>query len=47
MDINQKREELKKVYPNSKQWHEKVNKMPENQVTAIFIRFQAQGRLGK
>lgn len=47
MDVNQQREELKKAYPNSKQWHKKVDRMPENQVTAIYIRFRAEGKLGK
>jgi hypothetical protein len=44
---NQEREELKKAYPNSKQWHEKVDKMPDDQVAAVYIRLRSQGRLGK
>ncbi len=46
MTINQ-REELKKAYPNSRDWHEKVNKMSSEQVTAIYIRLKAQGKLGR
>lgn len=42
-----KREELKKAYPNSDSWKEKVEKMSEGQVTAIYIRLKAQGKLGK
>lgn len=44
---NQDREELKKAYPKSKQWHEKVDNMSPGQVTAIYIRLRAQGKLGK
>lgn len=46
MPINE-REELKKAYPNSKQWHEKVEKMSADQVTAIYIRLRSQGKLGR
>lgn len=44
---NREREELKKAYPNSKQWHDKVNKMTDSQVAAIYIRLRAKGKLGK
>lgn len=44
---NQEREELKKAYPHSKHWHEKVEKMAPSQVTAVYIRLRAAGRLGK
>lgn len=47
MSIHQKREELKKVYPNSDTWAGRVDKMSEPQVTAIFIKFQSEGRLGR
>lgn len=47
MDINQKREELKKAYPNSVQWQEKVKKMSNTQVTAIYIRLSSERKLGK
>lgn len=46
MPINE-REELKKAYPNSQRWHERVDKMPPDQVTAIYIRLRSQGKLGK
>lgn len=44
---NKEREELKKAYPKSKKWHDKVNKMSPNQVTAIYIRLKSEGKLGK
>jgi hypothetical protein len=42
-----KREELKKLYPNSKGWAEKVNNMPDKQVEAIFIKFKNENKLGR
>lgn len=42
----QQREELKKAYP-SQRWAEKVDKMSAQQVTAIYIRLRAQGKLGR
>lgn len=47
MGKNQEREELKKAYPNSEQWHDKVNKMSDDQVTAIYIRLRNERKLGK
>ena len=44
---HQEREELKKAYPNSKKWAEKVDRMPPDQVTAIYIKLRAQRKLGK
>lgn len=44
MDTNQKRQELLKVYPH---WTDKVAKMSDAQVTAIFLRLQSSGKLGK
>ncbi len=44
---NQEREELKKAYPGSGQWCAKVDAMSPEQVTAIYIRLRAQGKLGK
>lgn len=41
------REELKKLYPNSKSWVEKVNNMSDKQVTAIFLRFKNENKLGR
>lgn len=40
------REEIKKAYPKSKNWHARVDKMSEQQVIAIYIRMKAQGKLG-
>lgn len=42
-----KREELKKAYPKSENWHRKVDKMTPDQVTAIYIRLKSEGKLGK
>lgn len=47
MGTNQEREALKKLYPNSDSWQDKVKNMPEDQVTAIYIRFKTEGKLGK
>jgi hypothetical protein len=44
MDDNQKREALKKVYPSAK-WATKVDKMSSAQVTAVFLRLQAEKKL--
>lgn len=44
MDDNQKREALKKVY-SSKRWADKVDKMSPAQVTAIYLRLQAEKKL--
>lgn len=45
-DIDQKREELKKLY-RSDGWMYKVKKMSDAQVIAIYRRFAAEGKLGK
>lgn len=47
MASDQEREELKKLYPGNKRWAEKVNKMSEEQVTAIYLRYRSEGKLGK
>lgn len=46
-DIDQKREELKKVYPNNQGWAARVANMPDSQVVAIFLKFQSEGKLGR
>lgn len=38
------REAVKQVYPY-KTWYERVNKMTEAQVVALYMRFKAQGKL--
>lgn len=43
MAVNQK-EELKKVYP-SKKWAERVDKMSEAQVAAVYLRLKRQGKV--
>lgn len=41
------REELKKLYPKSDSWRAKVDKMSSAQVTAIYLKFKREGKLGK
>lgn len=43
MAVNQ-REELKKIYP-SKKWAEKVDKMSESQVAAVYLRLKQQSKV--
>ncbi|WPJ30663.1 hypothetical protein [Streptomyces phage Psst1] len=43
--ISQQRELIKQAYPHSKTWPAKVSKMPEGQVTAIFLRLKRQGKI--
>lgn len=38
------RELLKQAYPN-KTWAKRVDKMPEDQVIAVFKRLKAQGKI--
>lgn len=47
MDDAQKREELKKAYPNAPKWNKKVDKMSSEQLAAVYIRLVSQGKLGK
>lgn len=44
MNLMQKRETLKGVYPGPK-WTEKVNAMPDSQVTAMYLRLKSQGKV--
>jgi hypothetical protein len=39
------REAIKQAYPHSKTWLAKVDKMPESQVTAIYLRLKGQGKI--
>ena len=41
------RQALKRAYPKSKLWHDKVDRMTVEQVTAVYIRLRAQGKLGR
>ena len=45
MSIEQMRAELIKVYAPSDSWAFKVRKMSDNQVIAIFRRFQRDGKI--
>lgn len=42
--MQQKREALKGAYPGEK-WQSKVAKMPESQVTAVYLNLKAQGKV--
>lgn len=46
-DLDQKKQELLKLYPKSKGWAEKVKHMPSEQVTAIYLRYRSEGKLRK
>lgn len=37
-----KREAIKKAYPNSPTWAARVDKMPDNQVVAVYSRLMAK-----
>jgi len=43
-DINQQRESVYKV-SKSPGWRAKVSKMPDSQITAIYIRLRSEGKL--
>lgn len=42
MNTEQKRQWLTALYPNSKTWADKVKKMPDSQVTAIYLKKVSQ-----
>lgn len=44
MSSASKRELIKQAYP-TKTWKAKVDKMPDNQVTAVYLRLKGQGKL--
>ena len=46
MTTNEKRAAIARVYP-SKSWQEKVAKMSDNQVIAIYQKFLADGKFGQ
>lgn len=46
-NIEQEREAIKNAYPHSERWAEKVDKMEAAQVSAVYIRLRAQGKLGR
>lgn len=43
--IVKQREALKSAYPKSKKWATKVDKWPDNQVAAVYIRLKNQNKL--
>lgn len=45
MGLQKEREAIKKIGLFPKQWAEKVDKMPDSQVLAIYIRLKSQGKL--
>lgn len=46
-DLEQKRQELLKLYPKSAGWADKVKHMSSEQVTAIYLRYRSEGKLRK
>ncbi len=42
--VSEKRELLKKAY-RSKKWADKVDRMPEDQVVAVFLRLKSQNKI--
>lgn len=45
MDENQQREAIKTVY-SSQSWRDKVDAMSPEQITAVYLRFVREGKLG-
>jgi hypothetical protein len=45
-DIDKKRTAVSNAY-SGKKWQDKVAKMPEDQVVAVYLRLQAQNKLPK
>lgn len=43
-DISKKREAVKGAY-KGKQWRDKVDAMPEDQVIAVYLRLQSQKKI--
>lgn len=41
---HKEREQLKKVYPSSK-WAQKVDKMSESQLVAVYMRLKQQNKI--
>ncbi len=46
MDDYAMRQWLKTAYPGEK-WSKKVDKMPASQVSALYLKFQKEGRFNK
>lgn len=46
-DIEQKRKMVQEAYPLSSEWPKKVKKMSDQQVIAVYLRLQGQGRIVK
>jgi hypothetical protein len=42
--VNQKRDAIREAYSNNK-WKQKVDEMPNDQVTAIYMRLKSQGKV--
>lgn len=45
LSIAQQRTALISAYPGSKKWQSKVDKMPEDQVVAVYLRLKGQGKI--
>lgn len=44
MSVDHKRETVKGAYSGDK-WKQKVDSMPDDQVTAVYIRLKGQGKV--
>lgn len=44
MSPQQQRLEIKKIYPG-KNWSDKVDRMSDNQVIAVYLRLKGKGKL--
>lgn len=44
-EIAQKRDALIKAYPNSDTWRQKVTRMKDSQVIAIYLNLQRNGKI--
>lgn len=44
MGYDKERELIKALYPYQR-WYDKVNKMSDAQIIALYMRFKAQGKL--
>jgi len=45
MITRQEKELVKQAYPHSKTWATKVERMPDHQITAIFLRLKREGKI--
>jgi len=44
-DVEEKRKAIAEAYPGSLTWEDKVAKMQDSQVIAVYLRLKAQGKV--